>query len=851
MWRATIKGVFAYKLRLALTGMAVVLGVAFVVGTFVLTDTLTGFFDDVFSQANAKIDWVVGPRADTQGSDRRGPGVTGPQVPPQMLEAVRRVPGVDTVEANVSGFAQMLDKSGKPIGGLGPPTLAFSYPEHAELSPLRLKSGHPPSGPNEVVIDAVTARRFNYNVGDHIRIIPHGPVQQFTIAGVVGFGSRDNLGGATIVAWDLPTTQRMLGHEGLYDGIGGTIKPGANLNQVINAISEVLPDNLEARTGAQAAADNADQIKSGISALSTALLAFGGIALFVGAFIIANTFSIIVAQRARELALLRSLGASRTQILVSVLAEAAIVGLAAAAIGVVVGLGIGAGLRALLNSFNGGGSLPGATIALRPRTIIVGLLVGSVTTVASAIAPAIRGCRQAPVAALQTAVLPPPAKVSLRRLLTGGVGAVVGIAFVGWGLFGHNVRLRFAVLAVGTLATFLGIAFLSPLAARPLAQLLGRPIARAYGITGRLARQNAARNPQRTAATSAALMIGLALVAAVATMGASIKRSVDALFDQSVRAQVIVDTRQENGFDPSVEPRVRSTEGVAAAVPLRYNRIDVDGHPRRVVAAPGELLAKVVDVGVIQGSLGDLANGGIALHKDVAANLGKKVGDSVTLKAGANERAARVRAIFKDNQFVANYVVALPDYEALVTEQLDQVLLATTTTDAKAGEVAKRLGAALATDYPQLRVKDQVAFRKDSAAQVNPLLVVVNALLLLSVIIALLGITNTLALSVFERTRELGLLRAVGMSRRQTRRMVRWESVIIAVIGAILGVALGLVFGAAIVQSLRDDGVTRMVIPAPTMVTMVLLAGVAGMGAAIFPARRAARLDILQAIATD
>lgn len=849
MWRATIKGLFAYKLRLALTAVAVVLGVAFVAGTFVLTDTLTGFFDSVVKEANAGTDFVVQP---SSGSNLDA-GFGGERVPTAMTAKVRAVSGVAIAEGGVSGNAQILDRDGKRIGGGGPPTLGFSYGEHPELSPLRLKQGHAPHGGNEVVIDAVTARTHNFHVGDRVNIIPNGPVQQFTIAGIVGFGSKDNLGGATIAAWDLPTAQAVLRRNGEVDAIAGTVTKGSEVQTVVDRIADVLPTTLEVKTGQQAATDNANDFKKNIGQLRTAILAFAGLALFVGAFIIANTFSIIVAQRAREFALLRSIGASRTQILMSVLAEAVIVGLVASAVGILVGLGVGAGLRALINAAGNGGNLPGASIGLRSRTIVVGLLVGTVTTIFAALVPALRGSRQPPVTALHTSALPPPARFSWRRVGTGGLTVALGAALLGYGLYGHDVALRFGILAIGALSLFLGITMLSPLAARPIALVLGKPIARTYGITGELARENAARNPQRTSATAAALMVGLALVTVVAMLGASIKASINDVFKQSVRAQVIVqpENQSENGFDPAVEGRLRAAPNVGSVVPLRYNDFKLAGKKRTLTATDGAHVTDVMDLKVKSGSMSDLAHGGIALHKGVADKLHKRVGDDLTVDLPHGPITRKVVAVFGNNQLVANYVIDLRDYQTGYTDQLDQVVLVETAKGSNSRAVADALAAKIKPDYPQLKVQDQKRFLKEQGDQVRPLIVAVSALLMLSIIIALLGITNTLALSVLERTRELGLLRAVGMGRRQMRRMVRWESVIISVLGAVLGIAVGLVFGVAIVRALHSSGLGLLRVPVGTLITLLVVAALAGMGAAVFPARRAARLDILEAIAQE
>ncbi|MGI8794850.1 MAG: FtsX-like permease family protein, partial [Acidimicrobiales bacterium] len=505
---------------------------SFVTGTFVLTDTLTSFFDQVFQEANAGTDVIITP-PDTEAGPG-GDGAPTEYVPGDALALVQRVPGVAFAEGQISGSAQMLERDGTPIGGQGPPTLGFSYDTHNEFSPLTIRDGRPPRGPSEVAIDVVTARRFDFGVGDAIKVIAAGPAREFTIAAVIGFGKADNLGGATLVVWDLPTAAEVFGRGDRFDSIVVKAADGTNVGTLIERLDDEVGDTLRVRSGDEAAADSASSINQGIQFFGTAMLFFAGIAIFVGAFIIANTFSIIVSQRSRELALLRSLGASRTQVMLSVLGEAAIVGVVASAVGIGMGVLVGSGLRALVDAISGGGGLPGADTGLQPRTIVVGLLVGSVTTILSALVPAMRGSREPPVLALHNATLPPVARVSLRRSAQGLGGAVIGALVLSRGLFAADVAARFAWVAAGVLLVFLGLALLSPLVTGPVARVLGAPVARVYGVTGRLARENAVRNPQRTAATAAALMIGLAMVAAVATAGASMKASVDRLLANAV-----------------------------------------------------------------------------------------------------------------------------------------------------------------------------------------------------------------------------------------------------------------------------------------------------------------------------
>jgi putative ABC transport system permease protein len=846
--RATLKGLLAYKLRLALTAIAVVLGVSFVVGTYVLSDTITGFFDKTFAEANQGIDIAISAGGSGGSIQDAGDTMNTERIPASVLDAVQHVEGVDVAEGLVQGPAQMLDKKGEPYGGMGPPTLGFSYGEVAQFSPLQLREGRAPKGPREVVIDVVSARKMGYGVGDTVKVIPNGPVQSFTIVGIVGFGKADNLGGATIVAWSTPVAQQIFKKGTDYDGINVKVAPGHAINDVIGSIDDAIGDQYKVQTGAAAAKEGADAINQGVKIFTTGILFFAGIALFVGAFIIANTFSIIVAQRSRELALLRSIGASRTQIIASVMIEAAVVGVTASAIGIVVGLGIGAGLRELVNALSGGGGLPGSYAGLKARTIIVGFAVGTITTMVSATFPALRASRLAPIEALRQNVHVAASHFSVRRLVVGLLAAGLAISMLGYGMYGSDVPLRFAWIAFGALGVFLGIAMLSPLVVRPVALVLGTPLA-ATGMPGTLARENSRRNPQRTASTAAALMIGIAVVAAVATLGSSIHKSLTQVLERRVKAQVIVGNNQ--GFvDPALEQRLAQDPDVSAVVPIRANRFRLNGKDRFLIAMPPSGIAQAFDLEVQDGSVAALADGGILLHEDIAKSLGKKVGDTLELGFPGQVHDEVVRGIFANHQVTnASYIISLADYEKLYTEQFDAQIFVLTKPGADPKAVAARLGQSLKVDYPQIDVLDQKGFADRQASQIKGLLNVVSAMLLLSIIIALLGIANTLALSVFERTREIGLLRAVGTSRRQTRRMIRYESIIISVLGAALGIVIGLAFGGAAVGALRDEGLTQLAIPFGTMISVLVMSIIAGAVAAIFPARRAANLNVLDAIA--
>jgi putative ABC transport system permease protein len=850
LFRATLKSVVAHKLRLALTGLAIVLGVGFVAGTFVLTDTLSRFFDDVFAEGNQAVDVEIqaAKSSTSQSAVARDSGV-----PESLLETVRKVPGVGLAAGRVGGYAQFMGRDGKRIGGQGPPTIGIGGADNAvELSPLRIRAGRTPNAPGEVVMDVVTAKNHHFAVGDRVRVIFVGPAEEFTIVGLSGFGKADNLGGATLAVFDLRTGQRVFDKPGRFDAISVQADQNTDPGTLLERVSSAIPAQYEAVSGQQAAADNAAQIKQGINFLGTAVLFFAGISLFVGAFVIANTFAIVVAQRTRELALLRALGATGGQILRSVVGEAALVGLVASVIGLGFGVGVGVGLRRLIQLISGGAALPGADILVLPRTVIVSLVLGVVVAVLSAIAPARRAARLSPIAAMREApedvTLP-----SLRRNLIAGIVGAVGAGMVAVGMFGRSVPQRFAWLALGTILTFLGVALLAALIARPVAATLAWPLPRVAGVAGRLARANATRNPTRTAATAVALMVGLALVTAISLLTASIKASVRSVLDDVVRTDLVVRAEgMEGRMSHEVGDRIRALPTVADAVALRPDQWHLHGKSKTLVGVTPQGIGNVMDLRMVEGSATELADGGVLVHSDVAKTLGLHAGSMLPMEfPQSGEVQVHVDGIFSERRVTnSSYLLSMADYERGYTARNDVVVLVKFKPGVVVKDAMKGLGPTLA-DFPNVALQNQEDFKRDQSRQFDQILALVTALLMLAIVIALLGIANTLALSIFERTRELGLLRAVGMSRRQVRRMVRWEAVLIALFGAVLGVGVGAVFGWAAVRALADDGITKTVVPFGQWIVLVVVAGLAGLVAAAFPARRAGRLDVLAAIASE
>lgn len=849
MWRATIKSLLARKLRLGLTALAVVLGVGFMAGTYVLTDTMNKAFDDVFAVANSGTDVVVRAESSFEPGPGGGPGGGGAAernpVPEHLLPLVEATDGVRSVDGEVTGFAQLVDPAtNETIGTVGPPNIGTSWSPGS--TPLTVREGKPPTTGSDVAIDAATAEGHGLEVGQQIQILFTGPPRTFTISGIVGFGDADNLAGATLAVFELRTAQEVLDREGEYDSLQVVAEEGVSPIELRNRVALRLPDGFEAVTGATAAAQDAEELQEALGFFQTALLVFAFVALFVGAFIIFNTFSIIVAQRTRELALLRALGASGRQVMVSVLVEAAVIGVVASAIGVGAGVLIAIGLQAMLEAF--GIDLPSTTTQLLPRTVIASIAVGSLITLVSAVVPARRASRVAPIQALRDG-MPAGGATLRRRVITGVAITAAGVAALLFGLFGGASNAA-ALVGMGAAITFIGAAALAPLVARPLARVIGWPLP-ALGIPGKLGRENAMRNPRRTAATAAALMIGLGLVSFVAVFGASLRSSASVALDETLKADFILSTGTFTPFSAQVARDLEGDPDLAAVSPFRQGQIRVDDKLDFVAGIDPATWGQVATVDMVAGELGSVGGDEILIYRPVAESNGWSVGETIPVEfARTGVTELRVAGIFGDNRLLGNYAVSIEAYEANFREQLDIIVFVKASDGVPIGQAREAVESAVA-EFPNIEVNDQAEFKEEQAAFIDQLLALVSALLGLAILIALFGIVNTLSLSIFERTRELGLLRAVGMTRRQVRSMIRWESVIIAVLGAVLGVVIGVLFGWAMQQALVDTGVTRLAIPPVQLAIYVAIAGLAGVLAAITPARRAARLNVLEAIAYE
>ena len=840
MLRATLRSLMARKLRLALSGLAIVLSVSFVSGTYVLTDTMTKVFDDLFATVTANTAVTV-RGVSALGSNSGGSADREP-VPQAVLDRVRRVDGVREVMGHVSGYAQVVDKHGKAVKTHGAPSLGVSIEPGSLQEALVVKRGKPPVGPGEAAIDVATARKTGLLVGDRITVLLKGPAARVRISGLVGLAGADNLAGASLVAFDAPTAQKYVGLPGTWTELAVASDAGVSQKELARRIQAVLPKGMEAVSVKQSNDDATKDIKQGLGFFKTALLVFGFISLFVGGFLIFNTFSMLVAQRTRELALLRALGASRRQVTRSVLLESVVVGLLSSVAGFGLGILVAKGLLALLQAI--GLTLPHGHTVVALRTFLFCLVVGTGITALSALIPARRAARVAPVQAMRESG-PAEERSLRRRSIIGAVITLLGAVVLVGGLSGAVLPL----VGLGALLTFVGVSVLSPLFARPVVGLLATPFRRS--VSGRIGRGNAMRSPRRTSSTAAALMIGLALVACVGTIGASAKKSVVKIVATSLGADYVLHANQFMPFSPEVAKALAGKPELGAVAAFSFGEAKI-GKAGRVPlqGVNPSALQDVLKLTTVKGSLATLDQGQLAVSETEATNLGKKAGDLVDVTwSRTGKTQMRIGAVYKDNQFAGGYLLSDAVFNANVTEQLLGVVAVKRAQGVSPAASRAVIDAAI-EPFPNVEVEDRAGFVKAQGDQIDTILNLITALLVLSVIIALLGIVNTIALSVVERTRELGLLRAVGMQRRQLRSMIRVESVAIALFGALLGLVVGLGFGWAIVNALHDSGITEFAVPVARVLEVLVVAAVGGVVAAAIPARRAARMDVLEAIAS-
>ena len=850
MLRATLKSLLAHKLRMGMSAFAIVLGVAFVAGTFVFTDTLGSSFSDLFRQTAPDV--TVRP---AQTAAAASGGFTGGDtriVPADLVDDLAALDGVERADGVISDVGTyIIGTDGKVVGsGGGAPGIGgnFNLAPAADGTPIvSITHGEAPSGPGQLVIDDAAAAKSGYQLGDTVRLVTSGeqPSVTGTLVGTVKFGETGNLIGATLALFDTPTAQQLyLGGADVFNDIAVT-GDGTLSNQALrDEIAATLPPDFEAVDDAQIASENSDQLEQGLSFITTFLLVFAAVALVVGTFLILNTFSIIVAQRTRELALFRALGASKGQVTRSVLLEALVVGLVGSTVGLALGFALAAGLKSLFGAI--GLDLGQAGLVFEPRTAIAAYAVGVLVTLLAAYLPARKAAKVPPVAAMRDDVSIPES--SMRRRLIGGVAVtVLGAGLMVWALaFDGGLQ----PLGGGVLAVFIGVALLSPVIGRPVVTVIAGGYPRLFGTVGLLARENARRNPRRTAATASALMIGLALVTTMAILGQSTKASVDDLVSSDLKADYIVSNAIQAPFSAAIAPQIAAVDGVSAAVPFRFSIVEIGGQQDFVAGFDAEQMSQMITLTLEAGTLATGADG-LLVTSTRAADEGWSVGDTLTISLPSGPTDLPIAGIIAPSPLIGGQIVIpLAALEAAGVAPVDSTIYVTRTAGADPAMVLAGINGVL-TDLPTITAKDQDQFAAEQRAPIDQLLAIIYALLGLAVIIAVLGIVNTLALSVIERTREVGLLRAVGMSRRQLRTMIRLESVAISVLGAVLGIALGLIFGISLQQAISDEGIAVLSVPYVQLIIFVLLAAVVGVLAAVWPARRAARMDVLRAITAE
>jgi len=852
--RFAIRGLLSRKLRTALTAIAIVLGVAMISGTFVLTDSIDGAFDKIFTDIRQGSNVVISGNSAFDVTDDSG--VAAPTLDVDLLPKVRALPGVGEAEGSVdSDSTHLIGDDGKVIQfGLGGVNLGFSIANgDSAFNPLSLVAGTWP-GPGEVVIDKETASKKHLDVGDEIGVQVEGPVEEFRISGIAQFSSGLSIGGATLAGFDLPTAQKLFRKSGQLDEIAVAAKPGVSDAELVKQIRPILPSNAQVKTAAQQVETDSADTNEFISFLRGFLLAFGGIALFVGSFVIANSLSITIAQRTRELATLRMLGASRRQVLGSIIVEALVVGIVASVVGLFVGLLLAKGLFWFFDLI--GFLLPNTGLPFLTSTaVIVALLAGILVTLLASLRPAIRATRVPPIAAVREGGTLPPGRFARFRPFGALALVALGFAALGYGIFadGLGTTQILTWMGLGVLLVFFGVALFSSRLVRPLAYLLGWPATRMGGAAGQLARDNSRRNPQRTASTAAALMIGLTLVTLVATLASGILTSfrgaVNDLFvgDYAITAQ--------NNFSPipvDAAAAAATAPGVTAVGNVRAGQALVFGTADFVTAVDAGM-AQVIDMTWKAGSqevFSTLGSDGAFVDDGFAEDHGLRLGSPVTLTfPNGNEETFRIEGIFDPpagGSPFGTVTISTTAWDA----QIPQPKNLFSFLKMEGGENdANQAALEKATDaFPNAKVQTREEFIDNQIEPFTRILLILYVLLALSVIISLFGIVNTLVLTVFERTREIGMLRAIGMTRRQIRRMVLHESIITALIGATLGIVLGIALAALLIA--RVDFIVFS-FPTTQVIVFVLAAIVVGIVAAIFPARRAAKLDPLEAIAYE
>jgi putative ABC transport system permease protein len=850
MIQVALKGLVARRLRAALTALAIVLGVAMVSATYAFTDRIENAVDTLFTGAYTGADAVVSGK-DVVESSTSGDAA----VPAELLRKVAALPEVDAVSGGIVDTARLLDQSGEPISTQDQ-ALGLSVDASAgarRFNPLKLTAGRWPSGATETAIDASTAETYGFAVGDNVTVATRGPARRFRISGIAEFTGLNSLGELTLAIFDVPTAQALLDKEGELDAVQMAAEDGVAPEELVASLRQELGDSVTVRSGAEQASEDSDDVAMFTTIIRYFLLTFAGIALFVGAFVIFNTLSITVAQRTREFATLRTVGASRRQVLGSVILEALVIGLLASTIGLFAGLGLAVGLNELFVALNL--DLPQTETVFATRTIVVSLLVGTVITLIAGLSPALRATRVPPIAAVREGAKLPRSALARFAPYIAVATVVLAVLALSYAMLAPDVATgnRFILLGVGVLALFIGVALLSSRLVIPLTRLVGWPARRIGGAAGTLAEGNAMRDPGRTASTAAALMIGIALVTFVGVLAQGLRVSNSTAIEEQIQADFVVTSQDGySEFPAAVGDAAAEIEGTDVVSSVRQDVAELDGAGGNLTGLDAGSITEVYDFRWTEGSdevLASLGDDGAVVPDDVADDKDLVVGDSFAVLTADNERREFVvRGIYDGSPFyplLGTASISREAFDALYDRPRNRFTLINVPgapTEAQKATVESGLDG-----FPDTRVFTRQEWIDKEDTEISQFLLLLYVLLALSVIVSLFGMINTLALSVFERTRELGMLRAVGMTRRQVRRMVRHESVITALIGAALGLPLGIFLALLVTQALSEYDL-QFAIPAGALITFVIVSVIAGIVAAILPARRAARLRVLEAL---
>ncbi len=855
MFRTTLRSLWSHKRRLISTCVAVILGVAFMSGTLVLNSTISRVFDDLFADMGQGIDAVVrGPELfeSPQGEVERE------LLDQDVVDRVAAVPGVAAAEGSILTFdITVLDDKGDPMGGIGPPTIVGSWDVDEGIASYTVAEGRAPEAPGEVIIDRAGAEKGDFAVGDDITIITGEGPEQLRLVGLSKFGEADSAGGSLFLGTVLEEAQRLAGEPGKLDVVNARAEDGTSPEELVAAIRDAgVADEVDVITGQEASDEQASSIKEGFSFFTVALLVFAAIALFVGAFIISNTFSILLAQRTRELALLRAIGASRRQVLGSVLLEAGLIGIFSAVIGFVAGVGLAAGALALVDAL--GFELPSAGLVVEPVTAVQTIAVGLAITALAAVMPAIRATRVAPMAALRDVAIDTSGSSRLRAafgvlaLLAGGFLAAPALA-------AEPSSDDLPTIGAGLGLIMLSVLILGPVMARPLARVVGSWLPLVRGVTGRLARENAMRSPRRTASTASALIIGVALVAFISIFASSATASINSALGNGFDGDYIIQPTNRFGTvgaPPQLSDDLAAVDGVAGVTAVTFTlgqlQLPDGSKPGGFIGGiDPETFGGIFTFAMAQGSLQDLRSGTMLVDKAVARDEGVSVGDEVTILAAAGRQATfEVAALSDDPALLGQWTITRQDSAKLTATPTD-ALIGVKLDEGVSVESIRSDLRAVVEPFANMKLQDREQYTSSLIGTITTLLNVIYGLLAVSIVIALIGIANTLSLSIHERTRELGLLRAMGMTRAQLRSSVRWEAVIVALMGTALGIALGIGLSYLMVKALASEGIRDFDVSVTGMVVVVVFGAGLGVLASVRPSIKAARLNVLEAIGAE